>query len=129
MSYDVRGELLGFPDTHTVTITEIDSLFSRLQDTQNDNITFTIVNPYALREYSFEIPVDIKILLNITEKSSLSVYNILILQKPIENSYINFLAPIVINNDNKKLAQVVLEPRKYPDFGMTETIHSFKEQS
>ena len=127
MSYDVGGELLGFPDTRTVAITEIDSLFSTLKDTTNDTATFTVVNPYALREYSFDIPIDIKILLDINEKSNLSVYNILILQKPIEDSYINFLAPIVINNDNNKLAQVVLEPRKHPDFGMTETIKSFKE--
>ncbi len=127
MSYDVRGELLGFPDTHKVTVTEIDSLFSTLKDTQNENITFTVVNPYALREYSFDIPMDIKILLDINETSKLSVYNILIIQKPLEDSYINFLAPIIINNDNKKLAQIVLEPRKHPDFGMTETIKSFKE--
>lgn len=126
MSYDVRGELLGFPDTHTVTITEIDSLFSTLKDTNNQNITFTVVNPYALREYSFDIPMDLKVLLDITDTSNLSIYNILIIQKPIEESYINFLAPIVINNDNKKLAQIVLEPRKNPDFGMTETIKSFK---
>jgi len=127
MSYDVRGELLGFPDTHKVTVTEIDSLFSTLKDTENENITFTVVNPYALREYSFDIPMDIKILLDINETSKLSVYNILIIQKPLEDSYINFLAPIIINNDNKKLAQIVLEPRKHPDFGMTETIKSFKE--
>ncbi|RUM64656.1 MAG: flagellar assembly protein FliW [Sulfurimonas sp.] len=126
MSYDVRGELLGFPDTHTVTITEIDSLFSTLKDANNQNITFTVVNPYALREYSFDIPMDLKVLLDITDTSNLSIYNILIIQKPIEESYINFLAPIVINNDNKKLAQIVLEPRKNPDFGMTETIKSFK---
>ncbi len=126
MSYDVRGELLGFPDTHTVTITEIDSLFSTLKDANNQNITFTVVNPYALREYSFDIPMDLKVLLDITDTSNLSIYNILIIQTPIEESYINFLAPIVINNDNKKLAQIVLEPRKNPDFGMTETIKSFK---
>jgi len=126
MSYTVRGELLGFPDTQEVEITEIDELFSTMKDTKNDNITFTIVNPYALREYSFDIPSDIKVLLEIDEKSQLSVYNILIIQKPLEKSAINFLAPIVVNHDNNKLAQVVLEPRKNPDFGMAETIESFK---
>lgn len=128
MSYEVRGELLGFPDTHKVTITEIDSLFSTLKDTDNENITFTVLNPYALREYSFDVPIDIKILLEINDNSRLSVYNILIIQKPIENSYINFLAPIVLNHDNNKLAQIILEPKKHPDFGMAETIASFKEQ-
>ena len=126
MTYAVRGELLGFPDTHEVSITEIDTLFSTLKDTTNENITFTLVNPYALREYSFDIPSDIKVLLDINDKSSLSVYNILIIQKPLEKSVINFLAPIIINHDNNKLAQVILEPKKHPDFGMTETIESFK---
>ena len=128
MSYDVRGELLGFPDTREVTIVEVDELFSTLKDTKNENISFTIVNPYALREYSFDIPTDIKVLLEINEKSAISVYNILIIQKPLEKSTINFLAPILINHDNNKLAQVVLEPRQNPDFGMAESIESFRKE-
>jgi len=128
MSYDVRGELLGFPDTHEVDIVKLDELFATLQDTQDSNVSFTIVNPYALREYSFDIPSDIKILLEIDEKSTISVYNILIIQKPIEKSTINFLAPIIVNHDNNKLAQVILEPKKHFDFGMAESIQSFKEE-
>jgi len=127
MSYDVRGELLGFPDTLKLDIVEIDTLFSSMKDIQNKNISFTIVNPYLLREYSFDIPSDIKVLLEINEKSSISVYNILIIQKPLEKSTINFLAPIIINNDNKKLAQVILDPRKHSDFGMAESIESFRK--
>ena len=128
MSYAVRGELLGFPDTHTVEIIKIDELFATLKDTQNDNISFTIVNPYALREYSFDVPTDIKILLDITKESSIDVYNILIIQNPLDKSTINFLAPIIVNHDNNKLAQIILEPRKHPDFGMAESIESFKEK-
>ncbi len=127
MRYDVRGELLGFPDVANVEIVEIDTLFSTMKDTSDENISFTIVNPYALREYSFDLPTDVKVLLEINENSQLSVYNILVIQKPLEKSTINFLAPIVINNDNNKLAQVILEPRKHTDFGMAETIESFKE--
>jgi len=126
MSYDVRGEILGFSDTSEVEITEIDELFSIMKDTANENITFTLVNPYALREYSFDVPTDIKVLLNITEESSISVYNLMIIQKPLEKSVINFRAPIIINHDNNKLAQIVLDPVKHPDFGMAETIESFK---
>jgi len=126
MSYDVRGEILGFSDTQEVEITEIDELFSTMKDIHNENITFTLVNPYALREYSFDIPTDIKVLLNITEKSSISVYNLMIIQKPLEKSVINFRAPVIINHDNNKLAQIVLDPVKHPDFGMAETIESFR---
>lgn len=127
MSYDVRGEILGFPNTRKLEIVEIDTLFSTMKDIDNSHISFTIVNPYVLREYSFDIPVDIKVLLEINENSSISVYNILIIQKPLEKSAINFLAPIIINNDNNKLAQAILDPRQSPDFGMAETIESFKK--
>ena len=127
MSYDVRGEILGFSNTIGVKIVEIDELFSTMVDTKNENISFTIVNPYLLREYSFDIPTDIKVLLEINEKSKLTVYNILVIQKPLENSTVNFLAPIIINEDNKKLAQFILEPSKNPDFGMAESIKSFKK--
>ena len=127
MSYDIRAEILGFSDTSTVEITAIDELFFTMKDTQDEKVSFTLVNPYLLREYSFNIPSDIKILLDIKETSSLSVYNILVIQKPLEKSVINFLAPIIINNDNNKLAQVILEPSKNPDFGMAETIESFRD--
>ena len=126
MSYDISGELLGFPDTQKLEIVEIDALFSTMKDVDNTNISFTIVNPYSLREYSFDIPSDVKVLLDITANSSISVYNILIIQKPLEKSTINFLAPIIVNNDNNKLAQVILNPKKHPDFGMAESIESFK---
>lgn len=127
MSYDVRGDILGFPNTKNIEIIEIDTLFATMKDIENENISFTIVNPYMLREYSFDIPSDIKVLLDITPESSLSVYNILVIQKPLENSTINFLAPIIVNNDNNKLAQAVLDPKKNQDFGMAETIESFRK--
>jgi len=128
MIYDVRAEILGFSDTLKIEIIQIDDLFSKLVDTENENVNFTLVNPYLLREYSFDIPSDIKVLLEINPLSKLSVYNILVIQKPLEKSTINFLAPIILNHNNNKLAQIILEPYKYPDFGMAESINSFKEK-
>ncbi|EDZ63863.1 flagellar assembly protein FliW [Sulfurimonas gotlandica GD1] len=125
--YDVKGSILGFEDTLKVEISEIDELFSTIKDTDNEDIVFTIINPYALREYSFDLPSDIKVILGINEKSNVSVYNVVVIQKPLENSTINFLAPIVVNNDNNKIAQAVLDAKRHPDFGMTESIKSFKE--
>lgn len=125
-TYEVKGNILGFDKTTNVELYEIDELFSTIQDTHNKDISFTIVNPYSLREYSFDLPSSIKIILDINEKSNVSVYNIVVIQKPLENSTINFLAPIVINNDNNKMAQVVLDAKKHPDFGMAESIKSFK---
>lgn len=127
MSYEVRGTILGFEDTLKVDIHEIDELFSTMQDADNSEISFTLANPYALREYSFDVPSDVRILLDIDEKSNVSVYNVVVVRKPLEESSINFLAPIIVNNDNNKIAQAVLDAKKHPDFGMTETIKSFQE--
>ncbi len=126
MSYTVVGEILGFEDTKHITINQIDELFFTLKDLDNENISFTLVNPYLLREYDFEIPDNMQNLLEVDENSKLSVYNILLIQKPLEKSVINFLAPIVLNHDNNKVAQVILDPKQHPDYGMAETIETFK---
>ena len=126
MSYEIRGEILGFENTLNVEINEVDEFFSTMLDTNDNNISFTLANPYSLREYSFDLPLDIKILLDIDEKSNVSVYNVVVIQKPLENSTINFLAPIIVNNDNNKIAQAILNNKKHPEFGMAETIKSFK---
>jgi len=127
MAYEVKGEILGFVNTKQVDINEIDELFSTMIDKQNEGISFTLVNPYILREYSFDIPTKTKNLLNINNNSKISVYNILLIQKPLEKSTINFLAPIIINHDNNTLAQIVLEPKQNPDYGMAERIESFRK--
>ncbi len=128
MHYKVVSEILGFKETSDVKIEEIDDIFSKMVDVNNENISFILVKPYMLREYEFEIPQDIKQTLDLDEKSNISVYNILLIQKPLEKSTINFLAPIVVNEENKTLAQVVLEPKQHPDFGMAERIESFKQK-
>ncbi len=124
--YEVKGQILGFEKIVNIEIHEIDDLFSTMQDADNSEISFTIANPYSLREYSFDLPSDIKILLDINEKSNVSVYNIVVIQKSLENSTINFLAPIIVNSDNNKIAQAVLDSKKHPEFGMAESIKSFK---
>lgn len=127
LSYKVKGTILGFEDTTNIEINEIDNLFSTMIDKDNEDISFTIITPYALREYSFDLPTDIKVLLEINEKSNVSVYNIVLIQQPLENSKINFLAPIIVNHDNNIMGQAVLDQKRHPDFGMNETIKSFKE--
>ena len=98
MSYEVKSEILGFETMMDVEINEIDDMFATMHDAKNKDVSFTMVNPYRLREYSFDVPTDVRVLLDIKEDSNISVYNITLIQDPLENSTINFLAPIVINN-------------------------------
>jgi flagellar assembly factor FliW len=125
MNYTVKGHILGFENTNEVEIVEIDELFASMKDVENENISFTLVNPYMLREYSFDVPSATKALLELNEDSNVKVYNIVVIQKPLEESKINFLAPIIVNEDNKTLAQVVLDPKTHPDFSMAESIKDF----
>ncbi len=125
--YEIKSTILGFEDMTHVEIHEIDELFSTMQDVDNKNISFTMLNPYKLREYSFDLPSDIKVLLDIDENSKVSVYNIVVIQEPLEHSMINFLSPIILNEDNNKIAQAVLNASEYPGFGLTESIQSFRE--
>jgi len=125
MSYEVKSPILGFENMMNVQIKEIDNMFSTMHDSDNKDISFTMVNPYLLREYSFDVPTDVRVLLEIKDDSNISVYNITLIQNPLESSNINFLAPIVVNNDNKRIAQIVLNQQRHPDFGMAESIESF----
>ena len=125
MNYEVKSQILGFENMMNVQIKEIDNMFSTMHDADNKDISFTMVNPYILREYSFDVPTDVRILLDIKDDSNISVYNITLIQNPLETSNINFLAPIVVNNDNNRVAQVVLNQKRHPDFGMAESIESF----
>lgn len=125
MGYEVKGTLFGFDETRRVTINKIDDLFSSMIDEDNENVSFTLVSPQYLREYSFDVPADVKALLEIKDDSVVSVYNILVIQKPLEKSTINFLAPIIVNHDNNYLAQAILDPKKYPQYDMAERIESF----
>lgn len=126
MSYEVKADILGFEKIKKVEIVKIDELFATMKDAENTDISFTIINPYLLREYSFDLPSYVKVLLDINEKSNVSVYNIVVVQNPLEKSAINFLAPIVINHDNNTAAQALLDAKNHPDFGMAETIESFR---
>ena len=80
-----------------------------------------------LREYSFDLPANIKSLLEIHPKSNVHVYAIAVLQEPLERSAVNFLAPIIINEDNKSIGQAILKRQDHPDFGMAERINTLRE--
>ena len=108
MVYEVKKPILGFEDVLKVEFEEIDALFATLKAVDKEVPTFTLVNPYQLREYSFDIPKDVQVLLDINENSNILVYNIVVLHNPITESVINFKAPLVFNKDNGRMAQFII---------------------
>ncbi len=131
MEFEVKSPILGFENISRMKLEKIDDIFMRLDNASGDLPSFTLVNPFALCEYSFEIPTAIQVLLDIDgEKTkNILIANIMVVYKEIKDSTINFLAPIVFNFDNKTMAQVVLDMMKYPQYGISEPISKFlKEQ-
>ncbi|NPA87589.1 flagellar assembly protein FliW [Caminibacter pacificus] len=109
--YKIKKPIPGFENFNEATFQLIDESFALLKI--NDYI-FTLVNPFALdKNYSFEIPADVKVLLDIDEKNPPLVYCNLVRQEPFKDSIVNFKAPILLNPKNHTLAQVILEDYDY----------------
>jgi len=125
MEFEVKVPVLGFDNLKKVKIEKVDDLFMKLFNAEGDYPSFMLINPYALREYEFDLPAAAKVLLDIKQDSKLLILNTMILQEPIENSTINFIAPLVFNFDNLTMGQVVLDSGRYPDFGITDPISRY----
>lgn len=122
MQFELKLPLLGFEAVSSMELQKIDDIFMRLESV-GEGPSFTLINPFALREYSFDIPSSLQALLGITPESNLLIYNIMILQSPIEKSTINFVAPIIFNTDNQTMAQIIIDNRA--DFGIAEPVEKY----
>lgn len=126
MQFDLKLPLLGFEAVSQMELQKLDEIFLRLESV-GDGPSFTLINPFALREYSFDIPSSLQALLGITPESNLLIYNIMILQTPIEKSTINFIAPLIFNTDNQTMAQIIVDNRA--DFGIAEPVEKYLKGS
>lgn len=124
MIFNVASAIPGFSHVKTVELKKIDDFFMQLKSGEDDT-SFTLINPYLLREYPFEIPSFYKEILQIDKESAILILNIMIVAKPIEDSTINFIAPVIFNTDSKTMAQVLLDQEKYPDYGIMEGIKDY----
>jgi flagellar assembly factor FliW len=115
--------LLGFEDVKQVELQKIDDIFMKMKSSEDENISFTLVNPYALREYDFEISQQMKESLQITTESNILIFNIVLIQTPIEDSVVNFIGPLIFNTDVSKAAQIILADSR--EYGVAEKISSF----
>ena len=128
MEFEIKVPLFGFEHVEKMTYSKIDDVFATLTaNTPEKMPSFTLVNPYALRTYELDIPVASQILLDINDNSNVLVYNTVVIHAPIEESTVNFLAPIILNTDNNTMLQLILDSNKYKDYGINESISSFMQ--
>lgn len=123
MKFDIRVPLLGFENVKQIELQKIDEIFMKMQSCEDENISFTLINPYVLREYDFEVPQNILDLLSITKESNLLILNIVLIQTPIEDSVVNFIGPLIFNTDTKQAVQIILSEQT--NYGVAEKISSF----
>lgn len=122
MQFTLQLPLLGFESVTQMELKKIDDIFMRLESI-GDGPSFTLINPYVLREYSFDIPTSLQAAMQISETTNLLIYTIVILNTTIEESTINFVAPLIFNTDNQTMAQIIVDNR--PDFAIAEPIRNY----
>lgn len=122
MQFTLQLPMLGFESVTHMELQKIDDIFMRVESVDGGP-SFTLINPYALREYSFDIPTSLQAAMQITQTTNLLIYNIVILNSTIEDSTINFVAPLIFNTDNQTMAQIIIDNR--PDFAIAEPIRNY----
>ncbi|MBK1971637.1 flagellar assembly protein FliW [Campylobacter sp. TTU-622] len=126
MTLAVKCPILGFEETKNMEFSTIDEVFVRLKSLDGKEFSFVLINPYLIRpDYEFDIPTYYQELLALNPQSNMKVYNIVAISDTIEDSTVNFLAPVVMNLDNNSMVQVILDSTNYPSFFQAEKISDY----
>ncbi|MCW0225587.1 flagellar assembly protein FliW [Campylobacter lari] len=130
MNLEVKCPILGFEDTKNMNFYKIDEVFYRLKSLDGKDFSFVMIDPYMIRhDYDFEVPDYYQELLALNEQTNFGVFVIVAINEPLEESTVNFLAPVVMNYDNNSLVQVILDTSKYPNYFQSEKISAFIKQT
>ncbi len=103
--YKIVLPILGFEGFNSLSIEKIDESFSFL--VLNDKTKITVMNIKALNKISFNFEIDDSALekLKIKSKNDFDTYFVVVSQNPIENSIVNLISPILINEKEKLIGQ------------------------
>jgi len=123
--FETKYPILGFEDVAAYDFQVADDNFATIRNTEDGIPAFTLINPFVLRDYTFEIPETVKLRMKIEDETNLLTYLILIVKNPFKDSMANFLAPVLFNVDNKTMAQVVLDENIYTDYLAAEPLSKF----
>ena len=91
--FDVKSPILGFESVTKFEFTQIDDNFASIKSVDSEVPSFTLINPFVLREYNINISTAIKVLMELKSDTNLLVYNIVVIKTPLQESLVNFIAP------------------------------------
>ncbi len=120
--YTFEQGLPGFPDNKKFTILPLDAdlPIAFLQSTEEAEVGFVIALPFAFKpDYAFDLSDEDKEQLQLEKVDDVLTYSILTLKETFTESTLNLLAPIVLNVQNRKGKQIVLNdgernPLRFP---------------
>lgn len=112
--YKVVLPLLAFEKAKELEVEKIDEFFSILK--LDDGTKIAIVSISVLDKVSFDFEVKQELLdkLKVRSKDDFDIYFPLVKQEPIKNSIVNLVAPILINEKDKLIAQYVVNENVEP---------------
>ena len=122
MEFDIVAPIFGFEDVKKIKLEKIDDMFFKIIA---DKVSFTLINPFSVKpDYDFELDDAQKELLQLDNNTNFLVLNIMVVARPIENSTINFAAPMIFNIDKKIAGQIILDTTKH-NYLLDEPLRNF----
>lgn len=107
MKYTVKNPILGFESLLECEIEQNDGATSILKTNCEDDLRLALMHHLSKdEEEQVYVSESVKALLDIKEDTNVSLYYVMVLDhKDIHNSTVNLASPILVNEDNKTLAQ------------------------
>ncbi len=108
--------LPGFPQIHRFAVLELDELkpFQYLQALDDPPIALYVINPFIIDQtYEFRLTESDMDEVNSNNSSELAVYAVATIPEDPSQATINLMAPIVINDRDRRGKQVILHESKY----------------
>jgi flagellar assembly factor FliW len=107
----------GFEELHNFLIIgdeSEDMPFKWLQSIDNPDIAFVVIDPRVFKpDYTFEIDEELKNFLAVEDVNHLLIFVIVVIPERIEEMTANLKAPIIINAENNRGVQIILDNDKY----------------
>lgn len=114
---DFEEGILGFEDIRRFGIInseDPESPFSWIQAIEKPELAFALVDPFAIKkDYDFELKDEDASFLGIENPSQTAVFAIVVIPDDTKKISMNLKAPIIVNTNNKKAAQIILDSDKY----------------
>jgi flagellar assembly factor FliW len=85
-----------------------------MQAVHDIHIRFVVLDPlFVADQYEPEIPDDVLRELDVKSKDTLRYFLIAVVPKDIKDMTVNLKSPVVVNSENNKAAQIILESSDY----------------